>query len=323
MIQLGQYPAPVHTLVHLSDTHFLGGSRPLYGAVNVERNLERALAHLERSGIRPEALLFTGDLADLAEPDAYGRLREVVEPVAERIGAQVIWVMGNHDERAAFASLLHGEPETDAPQDRVYRLGGLRVISLDSTVPGYHHGELSDGQLQWLRDELATPAPEGTILALHHPPIPVAVEIMAALELEGQDRLAAVVEGSDIRAILGGHLHHASHSLFAGIPVSVAAATCYTLDAAASADRLLSGVDGGQSFTLVHVYADRVVHTIVPVGEYAEIAGWPAAARAAVEALDPAERREQLSSKRSTFSMADAARADAAQAGAPAAPIPE
>lgn len=318
MIQLGQYPAPAHTLVHLSDTHFLGGSRPLYGKVDVETNLVRALAHLERSGIRPEALLFTGDLADLAEPDAYARLREIVEPAAARLGAQVIWVMGNHDERAAFASLLHGEPRTDAPQDRVYRLGGLRVISLDTTVPGYHHGDLTDAQLQWLRDELASPAPEGTILALHHPPIPVAVDIMATLELERQDRLAAVVEGSDIRAILGGHLHYATHSLFAGIPVSVAAATCYTLDAAASADRLLSGVDGGQSITLVHVYADRVVHTIVPIGEHDEVAGWPAGARGVIEGLDPVERREQLSSKRSRFSMADAA-----HAGAPAAPIPE
>ncbi|WP_167041646.1 phosphodiesterase [Salinibacterium sp. ZJ454] len=317
MTQLGQYPAPAHVIAHLSDTHFLAEGRPLYGAVDVESNLARALAHLERSGVRPEALLFTGDLADLAEPDAYARLRAMVEPVAERLGAQVIWVMGNHDERAAFASLLHGETETDAPQDRVHWLGGLRVISFDTTVPGYHHGEITDAQLEWLAAELATSAPEGTLLAVHHPPIPVTVDIMATLELERQDRLAAVLAGSDVRGILGGHLHYATHSLFAGIPVSVAAATCYTLDPMADADRLLSGVEGGQSINLVHVLADRVVHTIVPVSETREVTGWPASARARVDALTPEQRREVLSSKHSTFTMADGATSEAST------PIPE
>ena len=317
MTQLGQYPAPAHVIAHLSDTHLLAGGRRLYGAVDVETNLSRALDQLERSGVRPEALLFTGDLADLAEPDAYDRLRAMVEPVAERLGAQVIWVMGNHDERAAFASLLHGEAETDAPQDRVHWLGGLRVISFDTTVPGYHHGEITDEQLKWLAEVLAEPAPEGSLLAVHHPPIPVTVEIMATLELERQDRLAAVIAGSDVRGILGGHLHYATHSLFAGIPVSVAAATCYTLDTAASADRLLSGVNGGQSVNLVHVFTDRVVHSIVPVGQFTEVAGWSAAARPQIDALTPEQRREALSSKQSTFSMADAAASEAH------APIPE
>ncbi len=32
----------------------------------------------------------------------------------------------------------------------------LRVITLDSSVPGHHYGEITDGQLDWLRAELAT-----------------------------------------------------------------------------------------------------------------------------------------------------------------------
>ncbi|WP_246271743.1 hypothetical protein [Amycolatopsis acididurans] len=50
-------------------------------------------------------------------------------------------------------------------------IGGLRIIALDSSVPGHGHGELSGGQLDWLARELATPAPDGTILAPHHPPL--------------------------------------------------------------------------------------------------------------------------------------------------------
>ena len=47
--------------------------------------------------------MFTGDLADRGEPAASRHLREMVEPFAERIGAQVVWCMGNHDDRAAYA----------------------------------------------------------------------------------------------------------------------------------------------------------------------------------------------------------------------------
>ena len=35
--------------------------------------------------------MFTGDLADRAEPAAYARLRELVEPVAADLGAEVVW----------------------------------------------------------------------------------------------------------------------------------------------------------------------------------------------------------------------------------------
>jgi Icc protein len=303
--QLGQYPAPAHVIAHISDTHFLADSRLLYGAVDTDKNLAAALGQLERSGIRPEAIVFTGDLADLGEPDAYTRLRELVEPVAARLGAEVIWVMGNHDERLQYSSLLFDVAGTEAPQDRVYDLGGLRVVSLDSTVPGYHHGELTDGQLSWLADVLATPAPHGTIIALHHPPIPTPLLwAMEMLELHGQQRLADVLVGTDVRGILGGHLHYSTHSTFAGIPVAVAAATCYTLDLTAE-DRLLSGVNTGQAINLVHVYEDRLVHSIVPVGDTTEITGFSAEHRTTIEAMTPEQRLEMFSNKRSKFNLGE------------------
>ena len=305
MIQLGQHPAPSHVVAHISDTHFLGGRRALYGAVDTDSNLAQALTQLAEGGLNVEAIIFTGDLADLGEPDAYARLRALVEPVAESLGAQIIWVMGNHDERAPYAQGLFDEAPTDAPQDRVYNINGLRIISFDTTVPGYHHGDITEAQLDWLATELATPAPDGTILALHHPPIPTPLlEAMGMLELQDQGRLERVISGTDVRAILGGHLHYSTHSTMAGIPVSVAAATCYTLDLTAP-DTLLTGVDFGQSINLVHTYPDRVVHSIVPVGAPVEIFSQPAAAWAQIEAMTPEQRHEMFSAKDSPFNKRD------------------
>jgi 3',5'-cyclic AMP phosphodiesterase CpdA len=303
MVQLGQFPPARHVIAHISDTHFLGGRRPLYGGVDTDPPLAFALQLLERSNLPIEAIVVTGDLTDLAEPDAYARLKETVEPAAAKLGASIVWVMGNHDERPAYSAALFGE-ESTAPQDRVEMIGGLRIISLDSTVPGYHHGALLDSQLEWLTDVLAEPAADGTLLAMHHPPLPSPVEIMAILELQQMNRLADVIRGTDVRAILAGHLHHAMSGMFAGIPVSVAAATCYTIDATAPVGSLL-GVDGAQSINLVHVYDDQILHTVVPAFETRQVSGFPESVLGALAAMSPDDRIQAFSNKRSTFNLAE------------------
>lgn len=323
MTQFGQYPAPTHTVAHLSDTHFLGadssgadslgadssgGARALHGAIDTHRNLRRALEQLESSGANPAAIVFTGDLTDLGEEDAYRSLRQIVEPAAARMGSTVIWVMGNHDERLRFATDLYDDPAASddplRPQDRVHDIDGLRIIAFDSTVPGYHHGDITPEQLDWLAAELATPAPHGTLLALHHPPIPTPIDLMALLELRGQARLAEVIRGTDVRGILAGHLHYASHSTFAGVPVSVAAATCYTMDLSAPL-HLLSGIDGGQSFNILQVYDEQVVHSVVPIGRFTEVSGFSANFVGKMAALSPERRLDIFSNKASTVTIAD------------------
>ena len=44
MVQLGQHAPPIHVIAHVSDTHLLGGGRPLYGAVDTDATVARAFA---------------------------------------------------------------------------------------------------------------------------------------------------------------------------------------------------------------------------------------------------------------------------------------
>jgi Icc protein len=297
VIPLGQYPLPTHVVAHVSDPHLLA-ERRLYGAIDTHETLRKAMARLARLELPPQAIVFTGDLADRAEPKAYVKLREIVEPAAEAIGAEVVWVMGNHDEREPYARELFGEEITeDVTQDRVQDVAGLRVISLDTSVPGYHHGEISPAQLAWLADQLATPSEHGTVLAMHHPPIPTPmVRAAEIIELHDQHLLAEVIEGTDVRGVIAGHIHFSSYSTFAGVPVSVASSTCYLADPA-PAGRLLSAVDGHQSLTMMHFYDDRIVHSVVPVPDAEEKAGYASELMEQIEGLPAAERHELLSAK--------------------------
>lgn len=263
-VSFGQYPPARRTLLHLSDTHLLAANRALAGRFDTAANLARTLEAVESTGVRPDAIVFTGDLTDLGEPEAYAALREAVEPVASRLGAPVVWVAGNHDERPALRSGLLDLAPTEDPVTGVWDLDGLRVIALDTTVPGWHHGDLDAAQLAWLAEVLADPAPLGTLLAMHHPPLPSHIPLFDILELRDQGRLAGVIAGTDVRGILAGHLHYSTSGTFAGVPVSVAAATCYTMNLARPAVDV-NGMDAGQSFHLVHVYDSTITHSVVPV----------------------------------------------------------
>lgn len=295
-----------HVIAHISDTHLLGGDRKLFSTVDVARNLTRVLDRLRAGDQQIDALVFTGDLADIAEVDAYRWLRSQVEPAAAELGAELVWVMGNHDERTAYSRELFDD-ESDGVQDRVYDVGGLRIISLDTSLPGYHHGALSDEQRAWLAQELATPAPHGTVLAMHHPPLVAHSPLVRLIELENMELLAPIVRGSDVRAILAGHLHYSSFGNFAGVPVSVASATCYTVDLGADKSFLLSAVDGAQSIQLIHLYDDSVVTSIVPAELYSQVSGYPATLRAMVDTMSFAELREMISNKTSDFNSAERA----------------
>jgi 3',5'-cyclic-AMP phosphodiesterase len=264
-LRAAEHPRPDYILLHISDTHLIGGAGSLYGAVDADGRLDELLNQLKHSGLRPDAIIFTGDLADRGDPDAYRKLRAVVEPFAAELGAELVWVMGNHDNRAELRRFLLDEAPSMAPLDRVRMVDGLRIVTLDTSVPGHHYGEISGSQLDWLAGQLATPAPDGTILALHHPPIPSVLDLAVTVELRDQAALGRVLKGTDVRAILAGHLHYSTNATFVGIPVSVASATCYTQDLTVEIGGT-RGRDGAQGCNVVHVYQDTVVHSVIPLG---------------------------------------------------------
>ncbi|MEV0250755.1 metallophosphoesterase [Nocardia sp. NPDC050712] len=221
-------------IVQLTDTHIRPAGELLYDTVDTYANLTHVLDRLRASG-PVDALVLSGDLTDSGAPAGYRRLRAAVEPVAAELGAAVVYVMGNHDERTAFGVELldhaPGSVPVEQPHDQVVEVSGLRIIVLDSTVPGRHLGVLDGGQLTWLGEQLRRPAARGTLLVLHHPPLPSGLPAAELLNLEQPDRLAEVIAGTDVRLVLCGHNHMTSAGTLAGIPVWIGPALAYRFDA--------------------------------------------------------------------------------------------
>lgn len=192
----------------LSDTHFDGKPR------NTER-VERVMAFLADLPRRPDVILVTGDITDSGRPEQYADAR-----LALTADLPVCFLPGNHDDRAAFRTVLLGEPAATAPVNSVHRVGTLTLILLDSSVPGEPGGRLTDDTYAWLDDTLArTPADHSVLIALHHPPSLLHSPIVDGIALAEPERLAGIVAGDDrILAVLTGHAHSPAVTLFAGKP---------------------------------------------------------------------------------------------------------
>lgn len=253
---------PRYTVVQVSDPH-IPADGFLFDRVDACARVQASIEMIAAAGCSPDVLILSGDVANSGEAEAYVRLRPVIEAALERFGAKLLVAPGNHDDVALLREHLLGREPERGPLDEVVRVGGLRLIGLDSTVPGEVHGELDDAQLAALADELAEPAPDGTLLVVHHPSIWSTTPQSALVALRDPQRLAAVIRGSDVRLVLSGHTHRVSAGTLAGVPVWISPSTGSQADVLAR-----NGFRGhtGGGFTRVDVLDDgEFVATFVPL----------------------------------------------------------
>ncbi|MGK8521974.1 metallophosphoesterase [Nocardia asteroides] len=210
---------PMILVAQVSDTHFDLGAR------NADR-VQRVMAFLAGLRRRPDAILVTGDVTESGKPEQYAEAK-----LAFDAEIPVFAIPGNHDDRAGFRTALLGEPSSDAPINRVHRVGALTIALLDSSVPGEAGGRLAEETYRWLGDVLdAAPAGKPILLALHHPPAHLFSPIVDAISLADPHRLADLVAGdARIVGVLTGHAHSAATTTFGGRPLLVAPSTASVL----------------------------------------------------------------------------------------------
>ncbi len=266
----GSPPAvPTHVLAHLSDTHLTAAGTRYNGVLDADEALHRAVAVLQEAvagGRRLDAIVLSGDLTDTGDPDAYRRLAAAVTT----IDAVPVFVPGNHDVRTVLHRELLARIES-GPILQVHDVNGLRILVLDSTIPGAGHGRLCDDHLDALRAALEHPAEHGSVVVLHHAPVPPPSPLLSyfALESTSRNALAAAIEGTDVRIVLAGHHHIAQSAMLGSVPVAVAGSTAIRTDPLAGAGHDRTWASG--SFNLVEVYPGTIAVSVIPVDGAGEV----------------------------------------------------
>lgn len=215
--------------VQLSDVHILAGSGELLGA-QPDENLRKVLARIEALPTVPDFCLISGDLAQESGVVGYQYLRGLLEPLAAR-GIPLLVGMGNHDDRAAFREGFLGEVAGNAqPYYYAATHAGVRVLMLDTLIPGAVDGMVGAEQLAWLDAQLALPGEAETVVVMHHPAAPTGI---GNIHLRDADAFRAVLAGRGVLGVLAGHCHIASATPFAGTIASSAPAVVFQLAAEA------------------------------------------------------------------------------------------
>jgi 3',5'-cyclic AMP phosphodiesterase CpdA len=192
-------------------------------------HLTRAVTHLNGLTPRPDVVLATGDLVERGEPDEYARLRTILDDLLMPLYV----IPGNHDAR---------EPMARAFGDRGYlpRDGGflhytvedwpVRLIGLDTHIPGAAGGRLCATRLAWLDARLGEGRERPTVVFMHHPPFVTGMRAMDAMGLEGKAELAAVIgRHAQVEGVLCGHVHRPMARRFGGTVATTCPATAHQL----------------------------------------------------------------------------------------------
>lgn len=241
------------SFVHLTDLHIQPAENDRFlGRIDTMATLLDTLSLLREREVLPGAtIVISGDLAHNGEPESYARLRVVVDELRNE-GTTVHLALGNHDECANFRAGMLDEVEGGVARKYHYTamLGDVRLVVLDTKEAGTHDGILGAAQLAWLRDELAMPAPGGTVIVVHHPPASAPMPALEGHMLKDGDELHKAIAGTDVIGILSGHTHVAVAELVGAVPCVTAPGTAFMLDITAREG--MRFLDGG-GITLVKV----------------------------------------------------------------------
>ena len=156
---------------------------------------------------RPDALLVSGDLTDRrGARRSYARVRELLAPL--ELEPHVL--PGNHDLRGPLREAFGLPGAGEEPASHVVDLGPLRLVCLDSTIPGGEGGALDEGGSTWLDAALADDRATPTVLALHHPPLRTEMPAFERIGLAPDDREAlaeVLARHPQVLRMVAGHVH--------------------------------------------------------------------------------------------------------------------
>jgi len=255
-------------VVQLSDFHLCGPGQLYAGLVPSLAMAKVAIAEVNRLDPQPDLVVISGDLTDTAEAAAYALVREVLADLR----APHVVMPGNHDERGAVRAAFvdHAYLPPDGPLHYCIDDGPIRIVALDSTVPGLHHGEIDAPQLAWLAATLAADRERPALVFLHHHPFASGIPYLDRYNLINAAGLASVVGAHpQVAAVLCGHVHRAMAARFAGTMAlscpSTASQIALRLAADAEPASFLQPPGG-----LLHRLAEdgRIVTHGFPIGDY-------------------------------------------------------
>lgn len=207
-------------LAQITDCHVVESGELLSDRVDTAQLLREAVAHINAFTPAVDLVLATGDLVNDGRPAQY----EVLLEILAELRAPVLPIPGNHDDRTAMRAAFGDALPSGGPDDLVSYVvedHPLRLVALDTTVPGEHGGHIERTQMAWLDQTLSEAPTRPTVVFQHHPPFTTGIRWMDDVGLAGSQLEEDVLRRHrQVEAVLCGHIHRSIHTRFAGTVAS-------------------------------------------------------------------------------------------------------
>ena len=214
-------------IAQITDMHIRPEGVLAWGRVDTAPYLARAVGHLCCLKPRPDVVLATGDLVDAGSAEEYRRLRELLAPLP----MPVYLIPGNHDNRDALAAVFADHaylPRGGRFMQYVVDDYPVRLVALDTLVPGQVGGLLCEERLGWLAARLAEAPDRPTVIFMHHPPFVTGIAYMDGHGLANAREFAEVVRRHpQLERVVCGHLHRPIQARVGGTLASTAPSTAH------------------------------------------------------------------------------------------------
>ncbi|MFI5002746.1 MAG: phosphodiesterase, partial [Reyranellales bacterium] len=181
-------------IAQITDMHIRPSGKMAYGVVDTEAMLRAAVSSILAESRRPDLVIATGDLTDCGLVEEYELLRDILKPLP----MPVYLIPGNHDRRENLRLVFGGEgylPMNGEFLHYTVEDHELRLIGLDTVVPGKGHGELDAARLDWLRARLDEQPDRPTLIFMHHPPFPTGLQHMDSINCRDEGGMAEILKG--------------------------------------------------------------------------------------------------------------------------------
>ena len=216
-------------VAQISDLHITQSDGPLARMVDTDRTLELVIATLNAMTARPDVVLLTGDLTDNGTRGEYERLAELLVPLEIR----PLLLAGNHDDVPTLLEVFADLVPDDLPAGHfsyVVEDFPVRLVGLDTSIPGAEHGVFDELRAEWLGAVLDAAPDAPTLLFMHHPPFETGLRWMDLTRLRGAERFAeAIAARPQVRLIVAGHVHRPVQTLLGGAMVSICPSTAFQI----------------------------------------------------------------------------------------------
>ena len=212
-------------IAQISDTHIRDHLGMFGELVDTSETLKKAVQLLNSLEPQPDVVLVTGDLTDDGTKEQYSLLLEMLSS----LNAPLLPLPGNHDERSEFLNAFSSTLPDEIPENHCsYVIDNfpVRLIALDTSLPGQHDALFSEDHELWLSTVLSQEKDKPTLIFTHFPPFETGISFMDLSGLKSADRLEKIIRNNpQVKLVVSGHLHRSIQTSFASTMISVCPST--------------------------------------------------------------------------------------------------